>query len=92
MLETIHSIKADFKVAEVLASLAPRFPEETIACIKLMVEGEKRDWAVYADRDHIIEVIRIAWNSERPPDKTAARDVVDILVGRGHFGYRDLLH
>jgi hypothetical protein len=91
VLSATQRIEPDFKVAETLETLAPAFPQDTVFCVARMVEGDRRDWTVIGNRDHIEAIIKVALASGDLDAKATAERLVEYLVGRGHFEYRRLL-
>lgn len=91
ILDATRSIDPDFKVSEALETLAPRFPHETVRCVTRIVEGDTNNWHTYGNRDHFKEVLRAALVSTDVDTKRAAERLIDLLVGRGHFEFRELI-
>jgi hypothetical protein len=91
VLDLTGMIDADFGVSEALAALAPQFPHECVWCIARMAQGERHDWTIYGNREHIQSILRVALASDNVDAKAAAERLVQFLVGRGHFEFRDLL-
>lgn len=91
VLDATHYIKAGFKVGEILEALAPAYPSDAVACVARMAEAGPRDWTIYGIRDRIIAILRIALASGNVDARADGERLVEYLVARGHFEFRDLL-
>lgn len=79
------------EVVERLAEASVRAPRETLVCLRHMVEGDREGWVVLGSSDQIRAAIA---NGLKPADLAArqgATDLVNVLVARGHVGFKDLL-
>ena len=81
----------DHEVAERLASLATTHPHETLRCVGLMVDGARDDWLIPHWSVHIGAVLTAALNSADQGVSQAARELINRLGARGHFGFSSLL-
>jgi hypothetical protein len=91
VLQLIGNLEGDFDVPKRLAELAPRYPMQTVECLRLMIEGVKEAWQISHWRDAPRRILQAAKQS----GDAAAREMVDVVVNRlgarGLFEFRDLL-
>jgi len=91
VLNLVKSIEPEFKVAEALETLAPKFPFECVEAAHLMALADRKGWEVYASEKNFKAIITTAIMSGDIAAKTAADDLIQYLVTRGQFSYRALL-
>jgi hypothetical protein len=91
VLERVKSVKPEFKVAETLEVIAPRFPLECVQCARLVAQFDREGWEVYGNEKHFKAIITAAITSGNVDAKAAADGLVQYMVGRGNFDYRALL-
>ena len=91
VLERVKSIKPEFKVAETLEAIAPRFPFECVQCARLMAQTDREGWEVYGNEKHFKAIITAAMTSGNVDARVAADGLIQYMVGRGNFEYRALL-
>jgi hypothetical protein len=91
VLDATQSIDPDHGVCQTLAALAPRFTFECVRCVDGIVRGDRHDWAILGNREHIETILKMALGSDSIDAKAAAERLIEYLVGRGHFEYRRFL-
>jgi len=90
-LQLAGAAEPDQMVAERLAQLAPVFPLRSIACLRLMIDGDQEGWGLPTWREHARTILRTAIQSTDEEAKQAAEDLVHRLGAMGHLEYRDLV-
>jgi len=90
VLDTFRAINPDFAVLERLAEIAGAYPFEAVHCLGIIFEEDREGWAIHGWRDNPQIVIREALKGDNASREEAER-VVNLLVARGHHGFRQLL-
>ncbi len=83
-------IESDHQAFERLAELSSHYPEEVIDCVRLMIEGNKREWAVMYWRDEIREILKNVLGTENDA-KEKAVDLINRLISLGNLDFKELL-
>ena len=91
VLDMTGLIEADFKVAERLETLAPKFPLACVRCIARIAEARTTGWITLGNRDHFINILKTALASGDIDAKNAADNLIQFLIRKGDFEYRRLL-
>jgi hypothetical protein len=90
VVDTFHDLHPDFAVVERFAQLAPTYPYEAVHCLGIVFEEDREGWAIHGWGDNARIIIREALNGGEKSQAEAVR-VVNLLVARGHRGYRTML-
>jgi hypothetical protein len=90
-LRVTKAVEDGMDVMKVLAGLAPQSPREAIACLDLMVQGDRENWVLVGVELDARNVIKAALESRQHGAVVAARNLVELLIARGHYGFRTLL-
>jgi hypothetical protein len=90
-LRRSRRVDADDDVANRLAELAPGFPLQTVACLRLMIEGAVEGWRMLGWLDDARTVLEAVLNGSDESARRMATEVVDLLVARGQHAFRSLL-
>lgn len=90
VLEITGDIDSNHQVSERLAELSSRYPEEVIDCMRLMIDGDKREWAVMYWRGEIREILTNVLTTENDA-KEKAIDLINRLISLGHLDFKELL-
>lgn len=91
VLKSAGDIDPEHLVAERLVATVPSFPEESVRCLRLMIQADKEGWRVLGSRTEVREILRIALASGSAEAREAATETIHILGARGHRDFRDLL-
>ncbi len=89
-LRLAGKVEPDDMVVERLEALAKDMPQQTIECIRMMVEGDIEGWAVHSWQSHAKTILATAIQSGNPRARQAAIQVVDRLGERGYLNFKDL--
>jgi hypothetical protein len=90
VVERFRNINPDFAVVERLAELAPSYPYEAVRCLGITFEEDRDGWAIHGWAENPQTIIREALRGNEQSRAEAER-VVNLLVSRGHRGFRELL-
>ena len=90
VLDTFRAIYPDFAVVERLGELASTHPFEAAHCLGIIFEEDRDGWAIHGWSDNPQIIIREALKGDSKSRNEADR-VVNLLVARGHRGFRELL-
>ncbi len=88
--DTFRDLHPDFAVVERFAELAPAYPYEAVHCLGIIFEEDREGWAIHGWGDNARIIIREALSGGARSRAEAVR-VVNLLVARGHRGYRTML-
>jgi hypothetical protein len=91
VLRLTKKIEGGMDVVKVLAELSSRFPLECVACLDLMVQGDRDNWVLVGVEAEARQTIKSALNSGQHDAAMAARRLVELLIARGQYGFRSLL-
>ncbi len=89
-LETVLActsrVEPDHRVVETLAHLAPRWPLQTMRCLRYLIDGDERGWSIIAWRKPATSILQTVLQS----DDAAAREAATALIHRlGALGQRE---
>jgi hypothetical protein len=90
VVDTFRYVNPDFVVVERLAQLAPVYPFEAVRCLGIIFEEDRDGWAIHGWAENPQTIIREALKGNDKSRAEADR-VVNLLVARGHRGFRELL-
>jgi hypothetical protein len=91
VLRLTKKTEGGMDVVKVLAGLSSRFPLECVACLDLMIEGDRGEWVLIGVEAEAREVIKTALDSGQHDAVVAARRLVELLIARGQYEFRSLL-
>jgi hypothetical protein len=94
LLKVLHrtkTIAGGMDVVKMLAGLSSRHPVACVACLDLMVQGDRDNWALIGVDVEAQQIIKAALDSGQHDAVMAARRLVELLIARGHYGFRRLL-
>lgn len=89
VVETFRDINPDFAVIKRLAELAPAYPYEAVRCLGIIFDEDRDGWAIHGWANSPQAIVREALKGNEQSRAEAAR-VVNLLVARGHRGFRTL--
>jgi len=90
-LQLTKKTEAEMDVVKLLAERCPRYPVECVACLRLMIEGDRERWLLLGVEDDAQKLLKLALGSNNPDASLSARRLTEELIARGHFGFRSLL-
>jgi hypothetical protein len=90
-LTLVQKTQPDYHVVERLVDLAETMPLEAVACLTLMIQGDKEGWELETWRDDSRKILATAIASGNQAARQAARELVNRLAARGMPDYSDLL-
>ena len=91
VLDATGVAEPDFKVSETLEMLATTYPLACVQCITRIAEADRKRWTTMASRDQFHAILKSAIASDNTDAKNAAVNLIEYLVARGDFEYRQLL-
>lgn len=91
VLRLTKKIEAGMDVVKVLAGLSSRFPIECIACLDMMIQGDRDNWVLLGAEAEARQTIKAALDSGQHDTVMVARRLVEFLIARGRFEFRSLL-
>jgi hypothetical protein len=91
VLRLTKEIEGGMDVVKLLAELAARYPLECVACLDLMVQGDRDNWVLVGVEVEARRTIKAAFDSGQHDTVVAARRLVELLIARGQYGFRSLL-
>ena len=74
-----------------LRELCPKYPVECVSCLRLMIEGDKEGWVLIGVEGDARTLLKRALDSDNPDGSSSARRLIEWLIAKGQFGFRDLL-
>lgn len=90
VVEKFRNINPDFAVVKRLAELAPAYPYEAVRVLGIIFEEDRDGWAIHGWAESPQTIVSEALKGTEKSREEAER-VVNLLVGRGHRGFRDAL-
>jgi len=81
----------EMDVVKRLAEICPIYPVQCVSCLRLMIEGDREGWLLLGVEADARLVLKRALDSNNPDGTLAARRMVEELIAKGQFGFRDLL-
>ena len=91
MLQLSKKTAAEMDVVKRLSELCPRYPVECVSCLRLMIEGDKEGWILIGVEGDARTLLKRALDSNHPEGSSSARLLIERLIAKGQFGFRDLL-
>lgn len=88
-LRLARKVKPAHMVLEHLASTVHTHPQESIECLRMIAEDDRKGRHIYASRDNLREILSAALRHPTAADE--ARQVINYLGSRGFLEFRDLL-
>ena len=90
-LQLTKKTESEMDVVKLLAERCPRYPVECVACLRLMVEGDRERWLLLGVEDDAKRLLRHAIDSNNADAALSARRLAEHLIARGNFGFTSLL-
>lgn len=91
VLRLTKEIDGGMDVVKLLAELATQYPLECVACLDLMIQGDRDNWVLVGVEIEARKTIKAALDSGLHDTVVAARRLVELLISRGQYGFRSLL-
>jgi hypothetical protein len=91
VLRLTREIEGGMDVVKLLAELAAQYPLECVACLDLMIQGDRDNWVLVGVEIEARRTIKAALDSGQHDTVVAARRLVELLIARGQYGFRSLL-
>ena len=88
-LQLVHQTDPEHVVLEHLARTVETHPVESAQCLRIIAEGDRKGWALYAGRDHVRRILEVALRN--PTAREEAERIIHYLGSRGFLEFRDLL-
>ena len=88
-LQLVQQTDPQHQVLEHLARTVETHPVESARCLKMIAEGDRKGWTLYAGRDHVRRVLEVALRS--PSARRETERVIHYLGSRGFLEFRNLL-
>jgi hypothetical protein len=92
ILMRVDQVEAEHQVIKRLAYLVPKFPEQVIQCLSLMITESKGSLLVLAWREQVRLILGAGANSENPKARENAVILINRLTALGHLEFRDLIN
>lgn len=89
-LQIVHRTDPAHTVLEHLAKIAETHPLKAVCCLRLIAEGDREGWEIYASRDHVRKILQLGLQD--PNARREAERIINYLGSRGFLGFKDLLH
>jgi hypothetical protein len=90
-LELGGAAEPDHLVAERLVETAKTVPDASVRALKMMIEGDVKNWGVLGWSEKAKEIIRTARSSGNASAKSTAEDLINFLGSKGLFDFGALL-
>jgi hypothetical protein len=90
-LQLSKKTASEMDVVKRLSDLCLRHPVECVSCLRLMIEGDKEGWVLIGVEGDARTLLKRALDSNNPEGSSFARRLVEWLIAKGQFGFRDLL-
>lgn len=91
VLRLTKAIDGGMDVVKLLAELASQYPVECVACLDLMVQGDRDNWVLVGVEVEARQIIKAALDGGQHDAAMGARRLVELLIARGQYGFRNLL-
>jgi hypothetical protein len=88
-LRLVHKTEPDHMVLEHLAKSVETHPMESAECLRMIAEGDREGWNLYASRDHVRRILEVAL--QNPTAGEEAKRIIHYLGSRGFLEFRNLL-
>lgn len=89
-LDLVPQTEPDHLVIARLAGLAAAMPLPAVECLRLIIEGDTRNWGITGRHEQIRSILTAALHSGNAAARIATT-LVHVLGSRGYLHYRDLL-
>jgi hypothetical protein len=90
VLDKFRKLDPDFAVVERLAEVAPQYAFEAAHALGIIFEEDREGWSIHGWGENPQVILREALKHD-PRSRHEAERVVNLLVSRGHAGFRSLL-
>jgi hypothetical protein len=90
-LRLTKKTESEMAIVKLLAERCPRYPVECVACLRLMVEGDRERWLLVGVEDDAKLVLRLGLDSNNSEAALSARRLTEHLIAKGNFGFTSLL-
>lgn len=90
VVETFRNINPDFAVVKRLAELASIYPYEAVRILGIIFEEDRDGWAIHGWAESPQTIVSEALKADER-SRAEANRVVNLLVARGHRGFRNSL-
>jgi hypothetical protein len=90
-LQIAKKAEPDMSIVKRLADLCPRYPVECVAALRLLIEGDREAWFLLGVENDARRVLKDALDSNDADGVKAARRLIEDLIAKGQFGFRELL-
>jgi len=91
VLRLTGKIEGGMDVVKILAGLSPQFPFESVACLDLMIQGDRDEWVLIGVEAEAREAIKTALDSGQHDAVVTAHRLVEVLIAKGQYEFRSLL-
>jgi hypothetical protein len=91
VLQLSKKTASEMDVVKRLSELCPRYPIECVSCLQLMIEGDKEGWVLIGVEGDARTLLKRALDSNNREGSSSARRLVEWLIAKGQFAFRDLL-
>jgi hypothetical protein len=91
ILRLTKTIDGGMDVVKMLAGLSSQHPVECVACLDLMVQGDRDNWVLIGVEAEARQTIKAAFDSGQHDAVMVARRLVELLIARGQYGFRTVL-
>jgi hypothetical protein len=81
----------EMSVVKRLVDLSPRYSIECVAALRLMIDGDRDGWLLVGVEDDARRVLKGAIDSGNADGLQAARRLIEDLIAKGQFGFRQLI-
>jgi len=88
-LQLVHQTDPEHMVLEHLARTVENHPVESAQCLRIIAEGDRDVWKLYASSDHIRRILEVAL--QNPTAGKEAERIIHYLGSRGYLEFRNLL-
>lgn len=88
-LQLVRRAEPVHMVLEMLAKTVTTHPIASVRCLKLITEGDREGWALYAGREHVRRILQ--QGLQDPDAQKEAEQTIHYLGSRGFLDFRDLL-
>ena len=90
VLRLTKKIDGGMNVVKLLAELSSQHPVECVACLDLMVQGDRDNWVLVGVEEEARQTIKAALDSGQHDAAMRARRLVELLIARGQYGFRSV--
>ena len=91
-LAVAKKAEPEMSVVARLAELCPKYPAQCVTSLRLMIEGDREGWFLMGVENDAQRLLRGALQSNNPDGVLAARRLIEELIAKGQFGFRQLLN